>query len=282
MILCGKKNISGLVVTLIHQGPMTSLGLIEEIRKVKKSITKQAVYSALRELQAEEIVILHKGIVSLHTDWIKKLHEFALEAERGYFKTVLIPGYFTNLAEGEKVEYHFKAPAILDSAWGHILITLNEIIPVEYSFYAYNPHYWFMFARPESENYFLEQYRKKGRFFYLTVGSSAKIDKILPGGYDNELIQYKAISQPLSKKNNYYLNVINDFVVEVLLDKDTSIKIDRFYGHYSKLTKSNIEEFRSIINTKGRNRITISRNIKKAEKWKKKLKKDFYIPKGKL
>ena len=116
----------------------------------------------------------------------------------------------------------------------------------------------------------------------MTVGHTTALDKKPPEGFGTDLVQYKTIGQPLSKKKNYYLDLIGSSLFEVLLDRHVSDNIDAFYRSCHKLTPEKVTEFINIINTKGKNRIAVSKNTAKADKWRRKLKKDFYIPRNRL
>ena len=79
--------------------------------------------------------------------------------------------------------------------------------------------------------------------------------------------------------NNYYLNIFQDFIIEVFLDEKVEKEINFFYQSYSKITEENRKIFEGIFLKKRSVRMKISRNKTKATLLRKKLSRDFFIPK---
>lgn len=88
------------------------------------------------------------------------------------------------------------------------------------------------------------------------------------------------INNKLPFKQNYYLNIFGDFIIEVFLDKKLTHKIEDFYQNHETLTKENISEFEKLINEKYPVQMKISKNKDKAHLLRKKLSKDFYLTGG--
>jgi hypothetical protein len=103
------------------------------------------------------------------------------------------------------------------------------------------------------------------------------LDKMVSKEFDGKITQYHTTNEVLFEKRNYYLHVLGDFLIEAWLDENVARKIDRFY----ETTKTWNDEARSvlqkIISEEGKNKLVISRNAKRAEKFKKMLGKYFYI-----
>lgn len=55
------------------------------------------------------------------------------------------------------------------------------------------------------------------------------------------------LEESLFKKQNYYVNTISDFLIEVLIDKKQAAVINEFYNNTTKMTDESIEELKSII-----------------------------------
>jgi hypothetical protein len=78
-------------------------------------------------------------------------------------------------------------------------------------------------------------------------------------------------------KRNYYLNIFDDFIIEAHLDEATAKKIDDFYNTATEWDPTTEAILKKIIANEGKNKLTISRNRKKADKLKKMFKNYFYI-----
>ena len=79
---------------------------------------------------------------------------------------------------------------------------------------------------------------------------------------------------------NYYINVFGDFIIEAWLDPKTTIEINDFYLNKKVLSKEVKEELKNIVSKKGRNKLVISRNSRKASKTRSMFKKYFVFNKS--
>ena len=251
--------------------------LIERIKKIRPC-TREGVYKALRKLTKEEIIVIHKSVTSLNLNWVARLSRFTAAVHHHYVTDIAFPGYFTQLSDGDKVQYYFKNPNLLNSYWTHALITLLQITPPHEHCFSYHPHHWFIIARPESEQALLQNFAENKKYLLLTVGDRLPFDKHVNSLISKEYVQYHMLGKQLFEKLNYYVNIIGDFVIEAWLDKNTEKKIERLYNTTAAVTPEKIERLREIVEQRGKNKIAISRNARKAERLRRKLRKYFYIP----
>jgi hypothetical protein len=82
----------------------------------------------------------------------------------------------------------------------------------------------------------------------------------------------------LSFQQNYYVNVFDDFILEIYLSEKIVKKIENFYQNNNEMSLANMKEFEKIIKEKCPVRMKISRNERRALKLRKQLSKDFYLP----
>jgi hypothetical protein len=141
----------------------------------------------------------------------------------------------------------------------------------------YNPHQWFIAARQESELPLIQEFKKQKRVLCTSVGGSTEIDKSKKKLYDGEYAKY-SVGADLGLEPNHYINIFGDFIIDVYLDIEVSEKINNFYMSNKSLTEEKIEELKKIVSQKGKNRLVISRNTKRAGRLRKKLSRDFFIP----
>lgn len=140
---------------------------------------------------------------------------------------------------------------------------INEI------FYAYDPHTWPYFLRPESERSLIEKAHEEKHPFYQLVAGKTLLDEEVEEISNNIHMIYCIAIKPISKKTNYYVSCLGDFIVEVYLSPSIQKKIDEIYNKNSKA------DFESLKKMKGKGRLVIGRSAKKAQKISDKILKEF-------
>lgn len=278
MLFGKEKSLESLICFLLQQGAIDTASLIREIQEQRPGTTKQGVYAALRHLRREEVVVLHNKKVSFNVRWLKRAEEFFAVAEQHYVEGDFGRDNFLNLKDGERISYFYSSPTETDKFWGHALVVLGESsISAEEPAYLYNPHEWFLIARRESERECFDIITKKRRLL-LTASEKTPLDRAVATEFDGDRGQYHMLDAPLFAKNNYYFNIVGDFIIEVWIDPAIATQIESLYRRTEKLSDTTQQELAKIVAGKGRSRLTISRNAKKAERLKKMLRKNFYIP----
>lgn len=271
-------NLEQHLISLLQKGPLSSADLLFAVRKKRSGTTKQGMYAALRKLIKAEIVVKHKAQVSLNVTWLTKLDSFASLASH-FYSSDARSGNFLDLADGDRISYEFKSANATDAFWIHVLLLLVEAYP-KANFLAYNPHCWFFLVRPESERTLRDVIMRKKSQYLVMVGGKRPLDRAIRKEFDGKGSQYSMREKSLFKKNNYYLNVIGEYVIEVTIDTAQANAIDRLYNSAKSFTPDIEDELRDIITSKGRTRLIVSRDKKKAEKLRRMLAKPFYIRKS--
>ncbi|MDP1690060.1 MAG: hypothetical protein Q8L52_02560 [bacterium] len=278
MLFTNEKSIETLICTQLQRGSVDTTTLIAQIREQRPKTTKQGVYAALRQLRRDEIVVMHAKKASLNVRWLKQMDQFFLIAEQYYVEGDFGRDNFLNLKDGERISYFFSTPTETDQFWGHALLILAESAASnDEPVYLYNPHEWFLLARSESEREYISIITRRRRFL-LTAGAKTPLDRAVANEFDGDMSQYHMLDAPLFTKNNYYLNIIGDFFIEVWLDPHIAAHIEEVYREAEKVDEDIKIKLAEIVACKGRSKLTISRNIKRAAKLKKMLGKNFYIP----
>ncbi len=271
------KRIEEYILRYLQVEPILMLDLVKMVKNDRPNTTKQAVYAAIRVLKKSEQIITYKGTASLNLTWLNSMISYFSLAKYNYTKIKTNEGNFIDLEDKEKIKYYFNNPIKADIFWTHVLYMLIERSEEKEPLFLYNPHEWFLLVRAENEKKLFDTIIKKGHQVLLTAGSSLFLDRYLKKFFDNDLSQYHVKNEPLFKENNYYLNIIGDFLIEVWLDKKMSDKIEVFYKKTESWNDETLQELKKIIDTESRMKIVISRNRNKAEKIKKSLKKHFVL-----
>lgn len=276
MSLNNPKRIEEYILKHLRKGPMLMIDLVETLKKDRKNTTKQAVYAALRLLKKEEQIVTYKGVASLNLTWLNSMINYFYLAKVNYIKGDFNDS-FINLEDKEKIKYYFQNPIKTDIFWTHALYLLFENNEVGEPLYIYNPHEWFLLARKENEEKLFKVGVQKGHRLLLTVGNDCFLDKYVKKYFDNESSQYHFREKPLFEENNYYINIIGDFLIEVWLNKKLADRIDKFYKEIVEWNDENLKKLEEIVSKEGKTKIVISRNKNKADKIKRMLSKNFVL-----
>lgn len=266
------------ILSHLQHGPKVILDLIAAIKRERPGTTKQGVYAALRNLKKEEVVVLHAGRASLNAAWLTNVHRYFTIAEHYYFQKNVGAGHFANLREGEKIQYTFTSPLVADTFWIHALFILIETTPQGSHFIAYNPHCWFFLAHAESERGFVRFALAHKRLYLMSVGARTPLDRLVVQEVDGTRSQYAMLTRAPFPSTRY-INIIGDYVIDVSLEKRVADAMDAFYVRTREWTPDAARELHHLVEGRGRIKLIISRNAKKAERLRRKLLKSFYIPK---
>ena len=273
MNLLKRTNIESIIVYLLQSGEKKTTDLLAETRTLRRHTTKQGFYAAVRKMKREEVVVIYKKKVALHTTWIKEMQEAVEHLSQNYMHE---SNSFDalSLADGEHASYSFSNLNHLDIFWGHSQNILSRKSPTE-PIYAYDPHYWFYIARQESEKKLLKSLVKHKQQFLIAVGGKTPLDKHVKTEFNNKYVQCNL--ENIFTRPNYYITIIGEYITEVFLDQSVSKKIDHLYQKHTVLSPELISELKTLLSIKSKNRIKITRNKSKANILKKKMGANFYV-----
>ncbi len=281
MLFSTRQNIEQVILQLLQKGSLTTRELRTLLqRKEKGGVTKQGMYRVLRRLIRAEIVVKHAKQISLNVAWLTKMESFVSLAEHFYMSDNR-SGSFLGLTDGEKIKYEFQTLKSTDAFWIHMLFLLAEANP-NTPWFGYNPHDWFFLVRAESERLFRDFLIKNGGQYLMTSYDTGYLDRLIHKEFDDKNSQYYIRKSPLFEKNNYYLNVIGDYVIEVWIDPTQARAIENIYSSATKFTPDIEKQLQGVINSSGKTKLIVARDKKRAEKLKRMLAKPFYIPKQPL
>lgn len=272
------KTIEDYVLLFLQKGSLKTTDLLENIQDIRPGTTKQALYKILNKLKTEEVVVMRSKYVSLSSIWINRMAQYFATAQRLYTTQGTPSEDFLQLEDGDKITYTFKNPNLTDIFWGHAFGILIDITKTE-PLYLYDPHEWFLLARPESEKKLFDQVQEKNKQLFILIGNNTPIDVATGKEIVGDMVQYHTLPNSVFNRDNYYVNIFGNYIIEVWLDGKTSKEIDTFYKTHTVIDENTKKELRGIIERQGKNKLVISHNARKAEKLKKIFKKYFYIKK---
>ena len=271
-----RKKIEDFIVDQLKYGPQVIVELIKDIEKVRPNTTKQGVYAALRELKKQEVVVTHHKRVSLNLKWLNQQSAYFFAARYNYLSDTGA-GDFSRLNQGEKIAYHFMKPALTDAFWCHVIYILIEQQKLNGSIFLYNPHSWFFICRAESERALRDFINQHHSQYLLTVHGKTPLDRYIISEFDGTSSQYYMSEHSYFLHPNYYLNIIGDFIIEVWINPRIANEIEKIYHQTKVVDQSAIDKLTSLINSRGRSRLVISKDRIRAQKLSKKFSRNFYL-----
>ena len=202
------------------------------------------------------------------------MQEILSQISATYLDSPYMPDMLS-LHEKESVSFTFSNSKTLDTFWGHAQSLLLTRIPVSEPIYAYDPHYWFYVARPETEEQLIQNIERSGRQFLMIVGGNTELDKKLQKRFNSPLLQYHRMK--MYPDMSYYVSVIGDYILEITLDHHISEKVEEVYSQTTETPEKARNTLLGLLELKSRNKIRISRNHSKATTLKKKFNPYFYL-----
>lgn len=273
MILSKKQTIEDLIIENLAKNPyMQGIDLVKQIQNIRPKTVKQAVYAALTPLVKNEVVSKIGAKYFLSRVWLNKVTTL-LQNKKQIIKDAVF-----ELEEKESISYHFPSLLTCDTYWAHIFDLFIEWIPANRPIVIWNPHEWFAIGRTDEESDIFKQFKIKNKFAIYSIQGKTPLDKEFRKNWTTDHVSIST-GGSITYQSNYYLNIFDNIILEVFIDKKLALKIEEFYQKYEKLTPENVNEFVNLISEKYKVRMKISRNIKKASKLRKKISKDFYIAK---
>lgn len=276
MIFSNKTRIEEYIIEILDKGPQNGPSILEKATTLHGPTTKQAVYKVLRKLISDEVINKQGTHYSLNRVWLQKIHKFShghiSEPESVDISNVL------NFEDGDSVTYNFKSPFLLDIIWGHLYDIVYEANPARQVVLNYHPHEWLILSRPETEKFWLSQFSQDKKMMLFTIGGSSFLDKRFKKEYSSNYVSIN-LSESYNLDSNRYLAVLGDYVFEITTNKNFEKKVHELFEKVSNIDEINQKEIVELSKLKYRSKLKLSKNKKKADLWRTKFKKDFYIPK---
>lgn len=270
-----ESSIESQIVILLKEGSLPATSLIKKIQVIRTGTPKQSVYLALRKLKKKEVVAQSGKIISLHQSWIVKMSRFFEGVSKKAAK--IKESGFPNLQEKEYVTYHFNSLESLDRFWAHAFMTFMKNLASKASVLLYNPHQWFLIGRKESELNIIEEAKKIEISWVQIIGAKTFLDIEAKKNFDGVHTRCQLLDKPMFP-NNYYVNCLGDFLIEVWIDEGAADEIEYIYKTHKTIDNIVQTKLSNILQNKSyKHKMKISKNKTKALKIKNVFKKYFIL-----
>jgi hypothetical protein len=265
MIFSKSKKTEDIIVELLLHSKKTVKILRAELGKLGHDYTLQAIYVILKDLMDGEVLIKHGFFYSVNEEWKSKINEKTNQQT-------------THILDGEKTIFLLNSLIQYDIQWKNIILPLHTTYPDDPIFF-YNYHYIWIHLGESRENSELDYYRsflKQKRYAFSLVGSHSPLEIETKKLIENNYVRIFIDDSPI--KSTGYITIINDYIITSYLSKKIIQDVENCYKKAKTITELRTYIQKIDLETK-RIKLVIERNKEKAKKLRKKLAKDFYIPK---
>lgn len=266
MKLLTHTHLDDLVVkSLLLNGEQEVIDIYKDLVIKGQNITIQALYKRLRILLEDQIILKNKKFIVINNEWSESMLEL-LSGNNGL--PILKPG--------ETAIYSFKELASLDAYWKHIMTPIEKAYP-NYPIFFFN-HYeiWIQLTgRKDNEIDYLKRISQDKHYCFFLLGKDNKYNQSFKQKYQTDYLQISVGADGFSPSD--YPTVIADYIITTKLSPRVAKLIDDIYTLPSEEILS--QKINKIFSKSAAIKLKIERNENKAKKLRKKIAKDFYIPK---
>lgn len=167
-------------------------------------------------------------------------------------------------ASNKKEIWRFNNLLKMNDFWSHILLLLIQQSEKKILL-GWNPHPWFHLVQTKQEEQYLKSLGLAKGKLYLIVGGSTFLDRWAEKFWAKEIIEYSFAKSIFDKDRSTYLNIIDDYVVTVKLDHQTTRAIENLYSKTLPASDLNFASVFKIFQSKVKASVWLEKNLKKAK-----------------
>jgi hypothetical protein len=272
-MLCATETVEETIVELLRNQEMGGKKLRAELEKKGISVSSQAVYNALKKLTQQEVVLKKRTSYGLNYVWLKRLSAFSKVPSDSESSALF---RLEDLHEGDSVTYHFKDLNSAGAFWMHIhQIILDSLMPNEIAA-LYSTNEWTSVVRAPQDMEWAETAAKSNKLTLFAIGKSNQHNKSYKSKYESGNLII-SVGNDYGFPLGYYLNVFNDYIVELIVPSSVEGKITQIFKEITK--PADLRSALNAIDSKGlKIKLVIKKNHSQAKRLFRKVAKDFYIP----
>ena len=258
------------IFSYLEKGARLKSDLLRDVT-ARESVSVQAVYKILRKLRAEGKLVEHKDSLSLSMWHIENEYKRWAKVSAVY-ESRLSYSDFIFLEPGKKFTRYFNTYNDLDRYWVTAFLLIERILPQGLHSYTLMPHDWYIYAHVESDVYWSKNHKQKQR---LIITNPFEADKLVSrirrkSGYE---VTYGV--NPLKQNDRKHFSIVGNWIFEVDFDEKFTESLVEFIKPLRSIENVDLTQIRKMINEKGRFKMSVYHNEKKASEMVRKLKKYF-------
>ena len=266
MILGTRKTLNDHIIEALL-GKSISMHELEAYLESKSTyVTVQGIYKTLRELISEDIVVKHKKTYSISTIWRDKVNQLTKTSE-----------YLFKLSPNEKVSYTFNKLEHIDAFWKHSLNDLDKETG-ECPTFDFCPHNFWLFVpgRYESEIEYVNSFLDEKKYIFSIIGGDSQFDKERKADYTHDYHKIH-LDTDIDINRRDHITVMGSYIITTRVSPNLAKQTDELYD--SAQNNDELENrLQKVFKKPGVILMTIEHKQQKAKKLRKRLAKDFYVP----
>lgn len=277
MFTGGNNKLEDYIILLLsQQGFLLVEQLQDKLQEQQITATVQGIYRVLRKLQLQGVVIKEKQSYSLRISWIFEMKRLIEQMESVYLQSSYLESLIPR-EEKQKQSWQFTKMIKLADFWDQILIAMGKISNAGISCH-YSTYPWYNIAHPEHTTIFNKTYATVLQKEYVIYGGRTFLHKYEPLSLKTlpyESRYYAQENEQIEKNPRIHLDIIGDHILTVKLDQKTVDRLETLYNTVQTeedVFKANLIDF---FNEPVKAKVTIQKNQKKAQKYRKKFEKFF-------
>lgn len=254
-----------IIKNLLINGEQEADEILKELTSGGHNVTLQAIYKRLRNLLKADIILKNKKSITINNEWKNNLINL-LESNTNIPK----------LKTGESIIYSFKELSSIDAYWKHTMTPIEKYFfnqPV----FLYNPYeLWIELPdRRQSEIDYIKKFTIDKRYCFFLLGKENTQHKDFKQLYQSDYMRISLKAKGFSDRD--FIAVVADYIVTTKLSPAIVKTIENIYT--STKPEDLSKKIEKIFAKSAAIKLKIERNENKAKKLRKKISKDFYVPK---
>ncbi len=275
-MLCAKETVEEAIISLLRRGESGGKQLRTDLKNRGISVSSQSVYKALKKLIQEEVILKNGTKYGLNYVWLKRLQKFS-KPLGGQDFSLFNPD---DLKEGERDIYYFNNLNRAGAFWMHVHQLLLDGLKSREVAVLYSTNEWTSIIRKMEDTEWARTASESDKLTLFAIGQDNYHNRLYKKEHAAANLQIN-VGQKYNFPVGYYLNVFNDYIVELVLPLSVEEKLGKLFTKpIDKKELNNALEEAGIYSCKVK--LVVKRNHKLAQKLFKRISKDFYIPKTKL
>lgn len=264
MLLLKNHNIDQLLIHLLASSSgFTAKNLHTLVNQNNRKCSIQGIYTELKKLQAQGIVVKYKKTYSLDLSWSLELLDFA---DRVY-QQQLVNATFEQIlpAKGKSNSWTFNAFTKADDFYMQIMVIMfKHCSDRSYASWAYHP--WYYYSQVKKVNRVYEIAKQEKRRLHYIIGGNTYLDRLYMDSLDSEVFEYSWAKPDFPTNNNECFMMNSKYFMSMSLDAKSSRAFNQLFNEINKIDLSSMQEMLKVLHAPVKVKIRLEHKPNKCQK----------------